>query len=104
MLRSLLKHFGGRWSKNIQMVYGVEDAMGNEEPILKRYRKHNQEVISYFSDRPRYFLIIDWGKNGWHELCTFLGRKVPRKRYNGKLVFLPHMNKAKKKKFSGSSV
>lgn len=46
--------------------------------FLTRYRRHNEEVRSYFKTRPDDLLILDIpAGDGWKKLCKFLGTSVP---------------------------
>ena len=61
---------------------------GNEDTYIKRYERHNREVLEYFSDRPGDLLVMDIPADaGWEKLCAFLGHDVPDKPF-------PHANKA----------
>jgi hypothetical protein len=57
-------------------LYGRTDF--DAETFLVRYRRHNEEVVAYFRDRPNDLLVMDMDAGaGWRELCAFLGNKVP---------------------------
>ena len=46
--------------------------------FLSKYRAYNEDVISYFADRPDDYLRIDVTKGeGFEKLCPFLGLPVP---------------------------
>jgi len=82
------RHFFSDNSKPIhKIIYGVDRLPGNEELYLNRYKRHNEEVISYFADRSHQLLILDIKKGDcWKKLCHFLGKPVIN------LPF-PHLNK-----------
>lgn len=61
-------------------LYGRADF----EPVtfLKRYNRHNQEVLEYFKDRPGDLLVMDMGSaNSWQGLCEFLNVEEPAEPY-----------------------
>lgn len=60
-----------------QALYGTRHF--NEKIMRKIYRRHNDEVIEYFKDRPNDLLVL-W-KHSWDLLCPFLGQPVPKKPY-----------------------
>jgi hypothetical protein len=88
-LESNLKHFRRKNSPMRELIYGPGAAhpKGNEELYKARLRRHNQEVMEYFADRPDDLLVIDITRNpGWEPLCSFLGLPVPDAPF-------PHANK-----------
>lgn len=77
-IRSVVNHFNGNPREMHRFIYGVPFPSGNEAIYLDRYRKHNQEVIAYFKNRPEDLLIIDLEKeDAWTKLCPFLKMPVP---------------------------
>jgi hypothetical protein len=63
-----------------QILYGRTEF----DPLvfLERYRRHNQDVIAHFKDRPQDLLVMDMDDGcGWPELCRFLGVPVPDEVY-----------------------
>lgn len=88
-LNSASKHFGGKYYKIHEWLYGVGVLSGNEERYLARYREHNEEVLSYFKNRPNDLLIMSWDDgDSWKKLCAFLGKPLPRQSF-------PYANKGK---------
>jgi hypothetical protein len=67
-------------------IYGTTEF--NPEVFAARYRRHNSEVIQYFSSRPDDLLVT---RNGWEDLCRFLKKPVPHTPY-------PKNNITRKKK------
>ena len=54
------------------------------ELFLKRYRRHNQEVMEYFKDRPNDLLVmgVDAPNSAkWEMLCGFLHEAIPAMPY-----------------------
>jgi Sulfotransferase domain/N-terminal domain of galactosyltransferase len=48
------------------------------EVMLKRYKRHNDEVREYFRKRPSDLLVMDMSRGaGWAELCPFVERPIP---------------------------
>lgn len=88
-LLSVEKHFGASYSAMREWLYGVGVFKGNERVYLTRYRKHYEDVKSYFRSRPNDLLIMDLSKgDDWRKLCSFLGCPIPKKRF-------PHSNKGR---------
>jgi hypothetical protein len=60
-------------------LYGQKDF--DAAIFLERYRRHNREVLDYFSGR-QDLLVMDLEANaGWIELCEFLDLPLPRECY-----------------------
>jgi len=77
-IRSQVRDFARKETPMRQWIYGAGCPAGNEEIYLARYRRHNEEVLAYFADRPMDFLLMDLpAGDGWDKLCAFLGRPVP---------------------------
>lgn len=79
-LNSAVRHFGSRDYDTpiFQWLYGAARISGNEQRYLERYRRHNQEVMEYFRDRPDDLLVFNLEENpGWEPLCTFLDKPIP---------------------------
>lgn len=77
-----------------QILYGLQFPHVSESELIKRYEKHNAEVESYFCNRPKDLLIVDWETgSGWEEICGFLGKDTPNQPF-------PHANKGKYTGFS----
>jgi hypothetical protein len=86
-IKSIINHFGSVDSNMRRWIYGIGYPLGNEELYLKVYKKHNAEVMEYFSARPNDLLIIDLtAGEGWEKICPFLGKQIPEKDF-------PHVNK-----------
>lgn len=70
-----------------RLLYGLPFPDVTAEQLLDRYRRHNDEVVDYFSSRPGDLLVVDWERgDGWPSVCGFLGQPVPD-------VPFPHDNK-----------
>jgi hypothetical protein len=81
-LASMLRHFGDRPSDVMQWIYGVPCPKGHEVRCLHVYMGHNDAVRAHFAGRPDDLLEMDiGGGQGWLELCTFLGRPVPKEAF-----------------------
>jgi hypothetical protein len=67
-------------------LYGQEEF--DRDVFLDRYRRHNQEVMEYFKDRPEDLLVLDMSRKdtGWLEVCRFLGMPIPDGEYPKKFV------------------
>lgn len=87
-IKSVVRHFGSATTPMRKWIYGVGAPLGNEDIYLARYRRHNADVIAYFSTRPDDLLVFDiTGGGGWSELCRFLGHGIPAEPF-------PHANRA----------
>ena len=64
-----------------KLCYGRTDFYA--ETFRMRYRRHNEEVKQYFTDRQNDFLVMRMteGGAGWPELCKFLNVPIPPKDY-----------------------
>jgi sulfotransferase family protein len=78
--------FAGGWANDPftnrihRYIYGREDF--DEATFLAAYRKHNAEVLEYFSDRRGDLLVMDMSKGaGWQELAPFLRTPAPNLDY-----------------------
>ncbi|MCB0133043.1 MAG: hypothetical protein KDD78_19410 [Caldilineaceae bacterium] len=61
-----------------RFLYGLPFPECTEEQLLARYQRHNDDVMTYFADRPSDLLVVNWeAGDGWPELCRFLGREIP---------------------------
>lgn len=57
-------------------LYGTD--VYDETKFLQGYRRHIDQVLEYFKDRPADLLVLDLtAGDGWHKLCAFLGKPVP---------------------------
>jgi len=90
--RNLLEIEGNPTNKLIKIrrfIYDLPFPDVSDSNLINRYMKHNDDVINYFQSRQKQLLIVDWEKgDGWNELCSFLGIKVPNKEF-------PHKNRGK---------
>lgn len=79
-LNSVLNYFKDSSSEIRSIIYdGKGSPIGNESHYLGRYQRHNEEVKSYFKDRPSDLLLFDINKvNKWETLCHFLGKEIPK--------------------------
>ncbi len=63
-----------------EKLYGRTDF--DPTTFIRRYRRHNSEVLEYFKDRPSDLLTMDMdGGCGWRELCGFLQAPIPSVAY-----------------------
>lgn len=49
--------------------------------FLERFRRHNNEVLDYFQNRPDDLLVMDVEEANWGSLCAFLNKPVPTMPY-----------------------
>jgi hypothetical protein len=78
-LESVLNHFGNWYVERHKWIYGKGDPSGNKNIYLKRYKKHNKNVLNHFEGRiGEDLLVMDiTSGDGWEKLCPFLGEPVP---------------------------
>ena len=59
--------------------YGVHNF--HRQRFLDIYRRHGDDVLDYFRDRPRDLLVLDLAAetDPWMPLCRFLDRPVPER-------------------------
>ena len=83
-----------------QIAYGHSMPLGKREEHVAVYRRHNQDVRDYFSERRDDLLEICWEEgDGWEELCAFLDQPkpddpLPHKK-KGRSEFLSRLSYAK---------
>jgi hypothetical protein len=81
-IKSVVNHFRGKSTPMREWIYGVGDPIGNEGIYLKRYDRHNKEVLKYFSQRENDLLVMDiTSGDGWKMLCPFLNEEEPNKSF-----------------------
>lgn len=86
-ISSVVDHFGIVDTEMRKWIYGVGHPVGQEDVYIRRYEKHNWDVVEYFHDRPDDLLIMRISEgDGWDKLCKFLGRQIPQEPF-------PHKNK-----------
>lgn len=70
-----------------KLAYGFNFPHKNEKDHIEFYRRHNDNVRSYFKNRSNDFIELCWENgDGFEELCSFLNCNVPD-------VPFPHANK-----------
>ncbi len=87
--KSVSRHIGDLKSANHEYIYGRGKALPKDDKkhTIEVYRKHNNEVIEYFKNRPKDLLILDFTQgDNWEKLCPFLDREIPNRPF-------PHYNK-----------
>lgn len=68
-------------------LYGLPFPEVTETALLARFNRHQEDVLSYFADRPADLLVVDWARgDGWPALCQFLESPTPA-------VPFPHLNR-----------
>ena len=84
---SVVRHFGDERTPMREWIYGAGrgSPRGNEPAYLDRYRRHNSEVVAYFSGRDCFLAMDITAGDGWQALCNFL--EVPMRDES-----FPHIN------------
>ena len=88
-----LKPKNKKWRSNYLLRRAVYGSFKyNNDLYLKRYRKHNQEVINYFKGREDDFIVVNIlaENNKWEKICNFLNINEPKEEF-------PHNNKISSK-------
>lgn len=86
--KSLCLHTDNIRTAQREWIYGRGNGIpkNNKNNTLEVYRKHNQEVLEYFKNRPNDLLVLDLKKDEkWEMLCAFLNKEIPE-------VPFPHKN------------
>lgn len=91
-LESAKKYFQHRPDTTIRRwVYSVDTCDEiTDEIYLRRYERHNEEVLTYFKGREKDFLQMNIMEgDGWEKLCPFLDKpvlKLPFPKQNTNLI------------------
>ncbi len=87
--QSVKRHIGDLRSAQHEWIYGRGKGLpkDDKENTIQTYKKHNTEVINYFSRRPDDLLVIDFNDgDNWKKICSFLHKDIPEQQF-------PHYNK-----------
>jgi len=85
------------WSNYFNHVTWSFTNDDDKKLLMTMYKKHNNEVIEYFKDKPSKLLIFDvFSGDGWEKLCKFINKPIPDLEF-------PHKRKAKYKKVHSKS-
>jgi hypothetical protein len=77
-IKSVVNHFDEKETPMREWIYGIGRPKGNEDVYIRRYERHNREVLEYFKDRSEQLLVLDiTAGEGWTKLCPFLGEQIP---------------------------
>ena len=86
---SVSAHIGDLRDPMHEWIYGRGKGLPKDDKYnsIEVYRRHNEDVLNYFKNRPQDLLILDFSKgDGWEKLCKFLNKEIPA-------VPFPHVNK-----------
>ena len=72
-----------------KQIYGYSEIeTKNKDEFVKVFENYKIEVINYFEKYDKNnLLILDVSNNSWNQLCNFLEKKIPDKKF-------PHVNKS----------
>ena len=89
---SLCRHAIARPNGRIRrLIYGHPMPQGNRDVFISTFEKHNESVKQHFASMADKLLVVSWENgDGWKELCEFLGRLRPKKKF-------PHANRSRKR-------
>lgn len=91
---SVKKQIGDLRSAQDEWIYGRGKGLPKDDKqnAIDVYNKHNQEVRSYFKDRPDDLLVLNFKQGDqWEKLCDFLNEEIPSEPF-------PHYNKSRTNK------
>lgn len=78
----------GLFEKCFEQKYGIKSNNGvfrvseYKDKYIKGYINRNKMIKKYFERRPNDLLVVNWEDgDGWEELCNFLNRKIPSRRF-----------------------
>lgn len=74
---SAVNDFGTTQNSIHQAIYGAPFPKGHEGTWLERYERHNQDVRTYFADRPNDFISLNLEEGvSYEKVCGFLGKEL----------------------------
>lgn len=82
-LRSCLNYYRNRRIRPMRAwMFGEyadpASSQAAQQAWLAAYRRHNQDIITHFENRPHDLLILNLVQGeGWEKLCSFLDRPIP---------------------------
>lgn len=85
---SLCRMFRSFRSPMQDYIYGGSYPEDDKEGYIKRFRKHNADVKSYFATKPQKLLEMSISKGlDWKPICEFVNLPIPD-------IEFPHKNRA----------
>jgi len=79
-------HPFGSWLHRTEYYNSNIDILPYKDTYISRYEYRNNQIISFFKDKPDQLLILDTkDENKWEKLCKFTGDFIPTTPY-------PHKN------------
>jgi hypothetical protein len=69
-----------------QTCYGIDDFLGNEEVMRKKYEQRNAAIQQYFTGTGKLLVMDMEMGDGWNVLCPFLEKPLVAKPF-------PHLNR-----------
>lgn len=84
--RKFFKEGNNQFFKWIQLHFDMYGTNSFDEELFRNgYRKHIEDVKSFFESRPDDLLIVDIPKgDGWNKLCEFIGMGIPQNPFPNK--------------------
>lgn len=82
------RYKGFIWEASRAVWRTPENDVYNKELMLDNYRRHNEDVLHYFKDKPNFIAVDVSKKEDYFRLCTFLNKKPLSDNF-------PHLNKTK---------
>lgn len=76
------------WDANRAVWKTPENDIYNKEMMIQNFKRHNQDVLHYFQDKPNFLCIDVSEKDSYSKLCTFLNKRPLHNSF-------PHLNKTK---------
>lgn len=87
--RAKYRYKGWLWDTNRAVWKTPEDDVYHKETFIDNYRRHNDNVLHFFKDKPNFIAVNISKDEDYMKLCEFLGKEP-------KGISFPHLNKTKK--------
>lgn len=82
------RYKGFVWDASRAVWKTPEDDVYNKEMFIENYKRHNEDVLHFFKDKPNFISLNVSQKGSYLQLCEFLNKKPLYGDF-------PHLNKTK---------
>lgn len=86
LLNADYNYIGYIWESNRAVWKTPEDDVYNKEILIANYKRHNEDVMYYFKDKPNFLCIDVSEKDSYLKVARFLNKEPLHKQF-------PHLNK-----------
>ena len=83
---AVYRYKGFLWDVNRAVWKTPEDDIYNKEMLISNYKRHNEDILHYFKDKPNFIAIDVSQKEDYLRLCYFLNKEPLSENF-------PHLNK-----------